>query len=53
MCFNSKAMPTTNTDYSYHIKLYTLFNQPYGSISYHIMLLYNKLFFLGANFSEG
>ena len=34
--FNCKAMPTNDTDYSCHTNL---FNQSYGSISYHIMPL--------------
>ena len=41
MHMNAKAMPNNNTDYSSHIKLLELFNQPYGV---HIMpLLINSL----------
>ena len=38
-CFNSKAMPTNNTNYSYHMKIVELIFNCLGYIAHHIMPL--------------
>ena len=39
MCFNSKAMPTNNTDYNCHIEavelVYPIIQSPYHTTSHH------------------